>query len=51
MKFVEEEGAMGSQSAVLGNVELQQDELWHWVGCVLLGVMLLEGFVGNRTTA
>ncbi len=42
---------MGSQSAVLGNVELQQDELWHWVGCVLLGVMLLEGFVGNRTTA
>ena len=51
VKFVEEEGAMGSQSAVLGNVELQQDELWHWVGCVLLGVMLLEGFVGNRTTA
>ncbi|MBC7821143.1 MAG: BatA domain-containing protein [Planctomycetaceae bacterium] len=51
VKFVEEAGTTDSQAAVLGNVELQQDELWHWVGCVLLGVMLLEGFVGNRTTA
>jgi hypothetical protein len=51
VKFVEEDGTTGSQAELLGNVELQQDELWHWVGCVLLGVMLLEGFVGNRTTA
>ncbi len=51
VKFVEEDGTAGSQTELLGNVELQQDELWHWVGCVLLGVMLLEGFVGNRTTA
>ncbi len=51
VKFVEEDGSAVSQSAGLGNVELQQDELWHWVGCVLLVVMLLEGFVGNRTTA
>ncbi|MEK6257424.1 MAG: BatA domain-containing protein [Planctomycetota bacterium] len=51
MKFVEEDGAADVQAAVLGNVELRQDELWPWVGCVLLAVMLLEGFVGNRTTA
>lgn len=51
VKFVEEDGSTSSQSASLGNVELHQDELWHWVGCMLLAVMLLEGFVGNRTTA
>ena len=51
VKFIEEDGSTASMSAGLGNVELQQDELWHWVGCVLLAVLLLEGFVGNRTTA
>lgn len=51
VKFVDEDGTTDSQLASLGNVELQQDELWHWVGCLLLAVMLLEGFVGNRTTA
>ena len=51
VKFVEEDGTTVAQAAGLGNVELQQDELWHWVGCVLLAVLLLEGFVGNRTTA
>ncbi len=51
VKFVEEDGASVAQTAGLGNIELQQDELWHWVGCVLLAVLLLEGFVGNRTTA
>ncbi len=51
VKFVEEDGTAVAQAAGLGNVELQQDELWHWVACVLLAVLLLEGFVGNRTTA
>ncbi len=51
VKFVEEDGSTADQVATLGNVELRQDELWHWVGCVLLAVLLLEGFVGNRTTA
>ena len=51
VKFVEEDGSTVAQTTGLGNVELQQDELWHWVGCVLLAVLLLEGFVGNRTTA
>jgi hypothetical protein len=51
VKFVEDDGRSDSQAAALDNVELQQDELWPWVGCLLLGVMLLEGFVGNRTTA
>ena len=51
VKFVEEDGTTVSQTAGLGNVELQQDELWHWVACVLLAVLLVEGFVGNRTTA
>ena len=51
VKFVEEDGTTVAQAAGLGNVELQQDEVWHWIGCVLLAVLLLEGFVGNRTTA
>ena len=51
MKFVDEMGAADAQAAALGNVELRQDELWHWAGCLLLVVLLLEGFVGNRTTA
>lgn len=37
--------------AVVAEVDLRKDELWHWVACALLGVLLLEGFVGNRTTA
>ncbi|MFM9965802.1 MAG: BatA domain-containing protein [Planctomycetaceae bacterium] len=51
MKFVDDEGAAVDQATALGNVELRQDELWHWAGCLLLVVLLLEGFVGNRTTA
>ncbi len=51
MKFVDEDGTEATQAAALGNVELRQDELWHWAGCLLLVVLLLEGFVGNRTTA
>lgn len=37
--------------AAVGQVELRHDEFWHWVACALLAVLLLEGFVGNRTTA
>jgi hypothetical protein len=51
VKFVDDEGAPATQAAVLGNVEFHQEESWHWVACVLLAVLLLEGFVGNRTTA
>lgn len=51
MKFVEEDGSPTNQLAELGNVEFQQDEIWHWAACALLVVVLLEGFVGNRTTA
>ena len=51
MKFVDEEGSAANQSADLGHVEFQQDEVWHWAACALLVVLLLEGFVGNRTTA
>jgi len=50
IRFVDPE----QRSAVEANgaaLELRQDEFWHWVACVLLGVLLLEGFVGNRTTA
>jgi hypothetical protein len=45
-----DDGAAQSAPAV-AEVDLRKDELWHWVACALLGVMLLEGFVGNRTTA
>jgi hypothetical protein len=51
MKFVEDDGTSVAQAAGPGKVEIQQDEIWHWVGCALLAVLLLEGFVGNRTTA
>jgi hypothetical protein len=39
------------RSAKLAGIEAQPNELWPWVGCLLMGVLLLEGFVGNRTTA
>ena len=51
VKFVDEDGSSATQLADLGHVEFQQDEVWHWAACALLGVLLLEGFVGNRTTA
>lgn len=51
VKFVDEDGSSATQIADLGHVEFQQDEIWHWAACALLGVLLLEGFVGNRTTA
>ena len=51
MKFVDDEGSSNRQNALKTNVEFQRDEIWHWVACALLAVILLEGFVGNRTTA
>ncbi|MBW3542298.1 MAG: BatA domain-containing protein [Planctomycetes bacterium] len=32
-------------------LNLRADEVWHWVLCVIVGVMCLECFVANRTTA
>ncbi|HVW00318.1 MAG TPA: hypothetical protein VHB77_08260, partial [Planctomycetaceae bacterium] len=40
-----------SQTAVLSGIDARPNELWPWAACLLLGVLLLEGFVGNRTTA
>lgn len=50
LKFVKDTStASVASSAELS--DLRRDEIWHWIACVLLGVLLLEGFVGNRTTA
>jgi hypothetical protein len=51
IKVVEGNGASVSHAEGPGNVELRQDEFWHWVALALLALLLLEGFVGNRTTA
>lgn len=51
VKFVDDDSSTVTQTAELGNVEFRQNEIWHWAACALLGVLLLEGFVGNRTTA
>ncbi|HEY4259665.1 MAG TPA: BatA domain-containing protein [Schlesneria sp.] len=51
IKVVEGNGTSIVQAEGPGNVELRQDEFWHWVAYALLAVLLLEGFVGNRTTA
>ena len=50
MKFVDSDDST-SPKVEMGNVELMQDEVWHWAACALLVVILIEGFVGNRTTA
>jgi hypothetical protein len=31
--------------------DLRDDEVWYWVVFILLGILLLEGFVANRTAA
>jgi hypothetical protein len=51
MKFEDDDGSVRREKAAAGQVEFQQDEIWHWVACALLVVLLFEGFVGNRTTA
>lgn len=50
VKFLDETGTIAAEAGPAG-VEFQRDELWPWVACGLLCVLLLEGFVGNRTTA
>lgn len=32
-------------------VELRDDEIWHWIAFALVGVLCVECFLGNRTTA
>lgn len=51
LKFVNEDGAAAADVVAAQAADLHRDEIWHWVACALLGVLLLEGFVGNRTTA
>jgi hypothetical protein len=31
--------------------DLRPDELWYWAVFILLGTLLVEGFVANRTAA
>ena len=31
--------------------DLREDEVWHWVILALIGVSLMESFLGNRTAA
>jgi len=50
-RFVDEGGVSTSEAVTPAHVEFRPDELWHWVACALAGILLLEGFVGNRTTA
>ena len=32
-------------------VELRDDEIWHWIAFALVGVLCMEAFLANRTTA
>lgn len=38
-------------AAALAATDLRQDEQWHWAAVVLVGLMLLESFVANRTVS
>jgi len=40
--------AMGSLALT---ADWRDDEIWHWVVFILLGTLLAEGFVANRTAA
>jgi len=51
LKFADDGDSTAVQSAMIGNIEFHHDEIWHWVAFSLLAVLMLEGFVGNRTTA
>ncbi len=41
----------GGRAALALTGDLRDDEVWHWVVLILLGVLLVEGFVANRTAA
>jgi len=45
-----EPGADFAAAGVVGR-EIRQDEIWHWVLVALLAMVLIEGFLANRTTA
>ena len=32
-------------------VELRDDEIWHWIAFLLVGLVCMEAFLANRTTA
>lgn len=51
MRFQDEEHSSGVIDSLVPQQDFQRDEIWHWVACALLCVLLLEAFVGNRTTA
>jgi hypothetical protein len=44
-----EPGADFVTAGVVGR-EIRLDEIWHWVLVALLAVLLMEGFLANRTT-
>ena len=44
-----EAGSGAPQLAAAGN--LRNDEVWHWVLLVLLGTLLVESLLANRTAA
>jgi hypothetical protein len=33
------------------DIALRNDEVWHWLALALVGLLLAEGFLANRTTA
>jgi hypothetical protein len=41
----------GAQTARVSRTDLRQHEQWHWAALALLGVLLAEGFVANRTVS
>jgi hypothetical protein len=47
----EEERAGGPETDLARAVEVRPDEIWHWVILCLLGVLFVENFLANRTTA
>jgi hypothetical protein len=38
-------------SAASPNADVRDDEIWHWFAFTLVGALLLEGFLANRTAA
>ncbi|NQT15794.1 MAG: BatA domain-containing protein [Planctomycetes bacterium] len=47
----EEERADGWETDLARAVDVRPDEIWHWVILCLLGVLFVENFLANRTTA
>jgi Aerotolerance regulator N-terminal/von Willebrand factor type A domain len=47
-----QESAGRDQEAEIGSlIELRDDEIWHWLAFAVVGVLCVEWFLGNRTTA